>query len=130
MTGTIRREIVIPQPREEVWRGAHRVERIPATSICGRGFGDRLPWIVPPVPTGHPKVNPHNTMNQGTKRSVLRWIHIVFALPMLGYIYGPPSETLQYLPYFRFIYLPVDLMTGFWMWKGHVIRRLFSKRSD
>lgn len=68
-------------------------------------------------------------MNQGTKRSILRWIHIIFALPMLGYIYGPPSETLQYLPYFRFIYIPVIVLSGFWMWKGDAIRRLFLKKS-
>jgi hypothetical protein len=39
-------------------------------------------------------------MKDTTKRSILRSIHIVFALPIVGYIYGPPSETLQYLPYF------------------------------
>lgn len=55
-------------------------------------------------------------------------MHILFALPLFGYIYGPPSETLQYLPYFRYGYLPVVVLSGFWMWKGHVIRRLFSKR--
>lgn len=67
-------------------------------------------------------------MSQDTKRSVFRWIHIIFGLSILGYIYGPPSETLQYLPYFRFIYVPVVLLTGFWMWKGHVLRRLISKK--
>ena len=68
-------------------------------------------------------------MKQGTKRSILRWIHIIFGLPILGYIYGPPSETLQYLPYFRFVYLPVVLLTGLWMWKGDALRRLVSKKS-
>ena len=66
-------------------------------------------------------------MNEGTKRSILRWIHIIFALPIFGYIYGPPSETLQYLPYFRFVYLPAVVLSGLWMWKGHVLRRLISK---
>ena len=67
-------------------------------------------------------------MKDTTKRSILRSIHIVFALPIFGYIYGPPSETLQYLPYFRFIYFPAVVLSGLWMWKGHVIRRLFSSR--
>jgi hypothetical protein len=26
-------------------------------------------------------------MKEATKRSILRWIHIVFAIPILGYIY-------------------------------------------
>ncbi len=51
-------------------------------------------------------------MNQNTKRSILRWIHILFGLPLAGYIYGPPSETLQYLPFFRYIYLPIVLLSG------------------
>jgi hypothetical protein len=67
-------------------------------------------------------------MKDTTKRSILRSIHILFALPILGYIYGPPAETLQYLPYFRFGYVPVVGFTGLWMWKGHVVRRVFSKR--
>ena len=66
-------------------------------------------------------------MKDTTKRSILRSIHILFALPLLGYIYGPPAETLQYLPYFRFIYVPVVVFTGLWMWKGRAIRGLLSK---
>ena len=65
-------------------------------------------------------------MKNTTKRSILRTIHILFALPLLGYIYGPPSETVQYLPYFWFIYFPVVALSGLWMWKGHLVRRLFS----
>jgi hypothetical protein len=66
-------------------------------------------------------------MKDTTKRSIPRSIHLVFALPIVGYIYGPPAETLPYLPYFRFIYFPIVVLSGLWMWKGHVIRRLFSR---
>lgn len=69
-------------------------------------------------------------MKDTTKRSILRWIHILFALPLAGYIYGPPSETLEYLPFFRYIYLPVVFLSGILMWKGHVLRRMFTKKSD
>ncbi len=67
-------------------------------------------------------------MSDGTKRTILRWVHIVFGLTILGYIYGPPEETLQYRDNFRFIFVPVIVLSGLWMWKGHVVRRLFSKR--
>jgi hypothetical protein len=40
-------------------------------------------------------------MKDATKRSIVRWFHLIFALPIFGYIYGPPAETVQYLPYFR-----------------------------
>ncbi len=69
-------------------------------------------------------------MKDTTKRTILRSIHIVFGLPLIGLVYGPPEETVQYLPFFRFFYLPVVLLSGILMWKGHVLRRLFSKKSD
>jgi hypothetical protein len=67
-------------------------------------------------------------MNPNTKRTILRWIHILFGLPLIGYIYGPPAETQQYLPYFRYLYVPVLLITGMLMWKGHVLTRLLTKK--
>ena len=69
-------------------------------------------------------------MTPGTKRSILRWIHILFGLPILGYIYGPPAETAQYLPYFRYVYVPILVLSGLLMWKGHLLARLFSKKSS
>ena len=68
-------------------------------------------------------------MNPGTKRAIFRWIHLVFGLTLLGYIYGPPEETVQYISFFRYFYVPVILLSGFWMWKGDAIQRLFSKKS-
>jgi hypothetical protein len=69
-------------------------------------------------------------MNQGTKHTILRWIHIIFGLPILGYIYGPPEEVAQYAPMFRFIFVPVLVLSGLWMWKGHLVTRLFAKKSS
>ena len=68
-------------------------------------------------------------MNRGIGRSVLRWIHIVFSIPILGYIYSPFEEIPKYAARVRFVVVPVMLPSGFWMWKGHVVRRLVSKRS-
>jgi hypothetical protein len=68
-------------------------------------------------------------MKEATKRSILRWIHIVFGIPILGYIYSPFEEIPKYAARVRFVVVPVMLLSGFWMWKGHVLRRLISKRS-
>ena len=68
-------------------------------------------------------------MNQGTKRTILRWIHIVFAIPIVGYVYSPFEEIPNYAPAVRFVFLPAILLSGLWMWKGHVLRRLIAKRS-
>jgi hypothetical protein len=66
-------------------------------------------------------------MNQGIKRSIVRWTHIVFGIPILGYIYSPFEEIPKYAPAVRFVFLPVLVLSGLWMWKGHVLRRLISK---
>src|SRR6266480_7594982 len=68
-------------------------------------------------------------MKDATKRSIVRWIHIVFSIPILGYIYSPFEEIPKYAARVRFVVVPVMLLSGFWMWKGHVLRRLISKRS-
>ena len=68
-------------------------------------------------------------MKEATKRSILRWIHIVFSIPILGYIYSPFEEIPKYAHRVRFVVVPVMLLSGLWMWKGHVLRRLIWKRS-
>jgi hypothetical protein len=68
-------------------------------------------------------------MKDATKRSVIRWIHIVVGIPILGYIYSPFEKLRDYAPATRFVFLPVMVVSGLWMWKGHILRRPFSKRS-
>jgi hypothetical protein len=67
-------------------------------------------------------------MKDATERSIVRWIHIVFSIPILGYIYSPFEEIPKYAARVRFVVVPVMLLSGLWMWKGHVLRRLISKR--
>jgi predicted tellurium resistance membrane protein TerC len=66
-------------------------------------------------------------MKEATKRSILRLIHIIFAIPIVGYVYSPFKELPNYAPVVRFAAIPMLVLTGLWMWKGHVVRRLFSK---
>jgi hypothetical protein len=68
-------------------------------------------------------------MSNATKRSILRWILIVCGIPILGYVYSPFEEIPNYAPAVRFVFLPVLLLSGLWMWQGHALRRLISKRS-
>ena len=67
-------------------------------------------------------------MSQGIGRTIVRWIHIVVSIPILGYIYSPFDKIPQYAFRTRFVFLPTMVVSGLWMWKGHVVRRLFSKR--
>ena len=69
-------------------------------------------------------------MNPSTQRSILRWIHIVLAIPIAGYVYSPFENIPQYAGPTRYVFLPLLVLSGLWMWQGHVVRRLFSKGSD
>ena len=68
-------------------------------------------------------------MTQTTKRSILRWIHIVFSIPIVGYVYSPFENIPEYAAPTRYVFLPVLMLTGLWMWKGHLVARLLAKRS-
>ena len=68
-------------------------------------------------------------MNDGNKRTILRWIHLIFGIPIIGYIYSPFKELPNYAPVVRYVAFPVIALSGLWMWKGHFLRRLVSKKS-
>ena len=68
-------------------------------------------------------------MKDATRRLIFRSIHIVFSIAILGYIYSPFEKLPDYAPATRFVFLPIMVLSGLWMWKGHVLRRLFSKGS-
>jgi len=57
-------------------------------------------------------------MKGTTQRSILRWIHLVFTIPILGYIYEPPTEVEQYVGGVRFIFVPILILSGYWMYAG------------
>ncbi|MDX6289700.1 MAG: hypothetical protein QOH42_1499 [Blastocatellia bacterium] len=59
-------------------------------------------------------------ISNATRRSILRWIHIVVAIPILGYIYSPPSEAQQYAFVARFVFVPIMILAGYWMYAGAV----------
>ena len=68
-------------------------------------------------------------MNIPTQRSIFRLIHIILAIPIAGYIYSPFEKIPQYAPATRFVFVPLLVLSGLWMWKGHAVRRVLSKRS-
>lgn len=66
-------------------------------------------------------------MKESTKRSIARWIHIVFSIPIFGYVYSPFENLPDYAAPTRFVFLPILVLSGLWMWKGHLVRRMFTK---
>ena len=59
-------------------------------------------------------------IRSATKRSILRWIHLVIAIPILGYIYSPFAELPNYAAVTRFVFAPVIILAGYWMYAGVV----------
>ncbi|HVM93692.1 MAG TPA: hypothetical protein VMT67_12810 [Terriglobales bacterium] len=69
-------------------------------------------------------------MKKGIARSIFRWIHIVLSIPILGYIYSPFDKLHYYAFQTRYVFVPIIVLSGLWMWKGHVVHRLFSTRPE
>jgi len=69
-------------------------------------------------------------ISASTQRVIVRWLHLVLAIPIIGYIYSPFEQLPNYAPTVRYVAFPVILLSGLWMWKGHLLRRLFTKRSQ
>jgi len=67
-------------------------------------------------------------ISAAAQRMIFRWTHLVLAIPIIGYVYSPFEELPNYAPVVRFIAIPVLILTGLWMWKGHLLRRLLSRR--
>src|SRR5436190_14950113 len=57
-------------------------------------------------------------ISNATKRSILRCIHLVLSIPILGYIYEPASEVQQYAGAVRFVFVPLMILSGYWMYSG------------
>lgn len=67
-------------------------------------------------------------MKETTKRAIFRWIHLILAIPILGYIYSPFENLPDYAPMTRFVFFPAIALMGLWMWKGHLVRRVFARK--
>ena len=59
-------------------------------------------------------------MKSTTRRAILRWVHLIFAIPIIGYVYSPFAELPDYAPVVRYISIPVLILSGFWMYAGAV----------
>jgi hypothetical protein len=58
-------------------------------------------------------------MKPATKRAILRWIHLLFGIvPILGFIYSPFDQMPNYAPLTRLVFVPILLLTGYWMYAG------------
>ncbi|HEX9510991.1 MAG TPA: hypothetical protein VF939_10960 [Puia sp.] len=64
-------------------------------------------------------------MKASAERKLFRWIHILFSIPLIGYLYGPVAAKPYAAFATRWVFFPAVVVSGLWMWKGHIIKKWF-----
>lgn len=59
-------------------------------------------------------------MKGGTKRLILRIVHLIAVIPVIGYVYQPVSEVAEYQRFTQIVFIPLAILTGYWMYMGFV----------
>jgi len=60
-------------------------------------------------------------------RALVRWLHLLLAIPIIGYVYSPFEVLPSYAGPTRYVFMPAIVLAGLWMWKGHLVLRLFAR---
>ena len=51
-------------------------------------------------------------ISNATQRTIFRWVHIILAIPIIGYIYSPFEQIPDYAPAVRYVFFPVLVFAG------------------
>ena len=62
----------------------------------------------------------YRSMKASTKRIILRIVHLVAVIPVLGYVYQPVAEAAEYQRFTQIVFIPLAILTGYWMYMGMV----------
>jgi thiosulfate reductase cytochrome b subunit len=65
-------------------------------------------------------------MKASTQRSLVRWLHMAAGIPIVGYIYGPVAHIEPAALVVKWVIVPIVVLSGLWMWKGHLVRKALS----
>ncbi|HEV8285687.1 MAG TPA: hypothetical protein VGQ09_15340 [Chitinophagaceae bacterium] len=69
------------------------------------------------------------SLKASTQRKIFRWVHIILSVPIIGFVYGPISKIPQAAFAVRWIFFPIVVISGLWMWKGHLVKKLIKKKT-
>lgn len=67
-------------------------------------------------------------MKAATQRKIVRWIHIIASIPIVGYIYGPVKNFPNAVHAIQWVLFPLIVVSGLWLWKGPAIKNRFKKK--
>ena len=57
-------------------------------------------------------------MKVSTERKLIRWIHLVLSIPIIGFIYGPVASIPEAAFAVRWVFMPIVILAGSWLWLG------------
>lgn len=62
-------------------------------------------------------------MNASSERKLIRILHLILSIPILGYLYGPVASIPSASRFTRWVAMPAVIISGFWLWlKPHLFR--------
>jgi pyridoxal biosynthesis lyase PdxS len=68
-------------------------------------------------------------MNSLSERTLIRTLHLVLSIPIIGFIYGPVATIPPAASFTRFVAVPVVVISGIWLWqKPRLLRWLRARR--
>ena len=66
-------------------------------------------------------------MKASTERKIIRWLHIITSIPIVGLIYGPVKNIPNAVSAIQWVIFPVIVLSGLWLWKGHIVKKRWRK---
>ncbi len=62
------------------------------------------------------------------ERTLIRTLHLVLSLPIIGFIYGPVAHIPPAAFFTRFVAVPLVSVSGIWMWQKPRLMRWLRQR--
>ncbi|HEX3443695.1 MAG TPA: hypothetical protein VHS80_03200 [Chthoniobacterales bacterium] len=62
------------------------------------------------------------------ERALIRTLHLVLSIPIIGFIYGPAAHIPPAATFTRFVAVPLVVLSGIWMWQKPRVLKWFRQR--
>jgi D-alanyl-lipoteichoic acid acyltransferase DltB (MBOAT superfamily) len=73
-------------------------------------------------------------MSAKQERDLIRVLHLVLSVPIIGYLYSPVGGPIGLIPqaawFIRWIAVPVVVLSGLWLWLKPKFVRLVARLSE
>jgi hypothetical protein len=63
-----------------------------------------------------------------TERKIIRWIHLLISIPIVGYIYGPVAQISSAAISVKVVFFPILVLSGLWLWLGSKIKNWYKNK--